>query len=333
MRVQDSTPFAVTGVDFTGALHIRGKTGSEKAYICLFTCASTRAVHLEVVPDLSEESFIQAFRRFTSRKSLPRIMMSDNGTTFTAAANTLHNLMRSATLQDVLHNQGTECRFIPKRAPWFGGWWERLIGLTKTTIKKVLGRSFVSYEILHTLVTEIEGVMNDRPLTYVTSDAADPDPLTPAHLLYGRRITALPHRDDEPEPHTTTQSDVTKRARFQTQLINHFRERWRHEYLTSLRQYHQTTGNNKQTIKVGDVVQIYDETPRLQWKLATIQELITGNDGYTRAATIRTCSGLITSRPITKLYPLEVNLDVDVHFVAGRMSRRRMARTDGRNVT
>ena len=259
--------------------------------------------------------------------------MSDNGTTFTAAANTLHNLMRSATLQDVLHNQGTEWRFIPKRAPWFGGWWERLIGLTKTTIKKVLGRSFVSYEILHTLVTEIEGVMNDRPLTYVTSDAADPDPLTPAHLLYGRRITTLPHRDDEPEPQMTTQSDVTKRARFQTQLINHFRERWRHEYLTSLRQYHQTTGNNKQTIKVGDVVQIYDETPRLQWKLATIQELITGNDGYTRAAMIRTCSGLITSRPITKLYPLEVTLDVDVHLVAGRMSRRRMAGSDDRNVT
>ena len=160
---------------------------------------------------------------------------------------------------------------------WFGGWWERLIGLTKATIKKVLGRSFVSYESLHTLVTDIEGVMNERPLTYVTSDAADPDPLTPAHLLYGRSITALPHRDDEPEPHTTTQSDVNKRARFQEQLINHFRERRRHEYLTSLRQYHQTTGNNKQTIKVGDVVQIYDETPRLQWKLATIQELITGN--------------------------------------------------------
>ena len=150
--------------------------------------------------------------------------------------------------------------------------------------------------------------MNDRPLTYVTSDAADQEPLTPAHLLYGRRITSLPHQEDVPEPHVATQADVTKRARIQAHLISHFRERWRHDYLTSLRQFHQASGNNNQTIKVGDVVQIYDESPRTQWKLGTIEELITGNDGLTRAATLRTSSGLITSRPIVKLYPLEVLL-------------------------
>ena len=160
------------------------------------------------------------------------------------------------------------------------------------------------------MVTEIEGVMNDRPLTYVTSEATDQDPLTPAHLLYGRRITSLPHQDDVPEPQATTLTDVTKRARVQAQLISHFRERWRHEYLTSLRQYHQTTGNNDQTIKVGDVVQIYDESPRTKWKLGTIEELITGNDGLTQAATLRTSSGLITSRPIVKLYPLKVLLTI-----------------------
>ena len=141
IRVQDAVPFTVTGVDFTGALHIRSKTGSEKAYICLFTCASTRVVHLEVVKDMSEESFIQAFRRFTSRKSLPRTMVSDNATTFNAAANTIHGLIQSTTVQDALHSHGTDWRFIPKRAPWFGGWWERLIGLTKTTIKKVFWSS------------------------------------------------------------------------------------------------------------------------------------------------------------------------------------------------
>ena len=124
-----------------------------------------------------------------------------------------------------------EWRFIPKRAPWFGGWWERLIGITKSTIKKVLGRALVSYETLHTIVTEIEGVMNDRPLTYVTSDASDQEPLTPAHLLYGRRITSLPLQEDVPVPHVTTQTDVTKRARAQGHLISQFRERWRHEYL------------------------------------------------------------------------------------------------------
>ena len=194
IRVQDTPPFTVTGVDITGALRIRGKSGIENAYLCLFTCASKRAVHLEVVTDLSTETFIQAFRQFASQKSLPHTMISDNAMAFSAAANTIQSLIKSTTVQDTLHCHGTDWRFIPKRAPLFGGWWERLIGIPKSTIKKVLGRALVSYETMHTIVTEIEGVMNDRLLTYVTSDASDQEPLTPAHLLYGRRITSLPHK-------------------------------------------------------------------------------------------------------------------------------------------
>ncbi|XP_060561153.1 uncharacterized protein LOC132720924 [Ruditapes philippinarum] len=233
-------------------------------------------------------------------------MISDNATTFNAAAITIQQLMRSTAVNEALHSHGTEWRFIPKRAPWFGGWWERLIGLTKTTIKKVLGRSFISYESLQTIITEIEGIMNDIPLTYVTSDIGDPDLLTPAHLLYVRRITSLPYNGNTPEPQNVTMFEVTKRARMQAQLISHYRLRWRHEYLTSLRQYHKTTGNNTQKVQVGDVVQIYDESPRTQWKLGVIQQLIYGNDGLTRAEILRTSNGLVTSRPIMKLYPLEI---------------------------
>ena len=77
VRVEDSRPFTVTGVDFSGALYVREKNGEEtKAYICLFTCAATRAVHLELIPDLCTETFLQAFRRFCSRKSLPKLMIS-----------------------------------------------------------------------------------------------------------------------------------------------------------------------------------------------------------------------------------------------------------------
>ncbi|XP_060570474.1 uncharacterized protein LOC132728821 [Ruditapes philippinarum] len=280
-------------------------TENEKAYICLFTCASTRAVHLEVVSDMTESSFLQAFRRFSSRKSLPKVMISDNGTTFQAAANTIRQLMNSTSVKDTLHNHGTEWRFIPMRAPWFGGWWERLIGLTKTAIKKVLGSAYVTYDTLQTIVTEVESVMNDRPLTYVTSESTDPEPITPAHLLYGRRLTTLPYNEDISEPKPVSRDGITKQARIQSQIISHFRDRWRHEYLTSLRQYHKTTGNNSQTIKVGDVVIIHDETPKSQWKLGTIEQLITGKDGLTRAAMVRTSNGHTTSRPIVKLYPLE----------------------------
>jgi len=82
---------------------------------------------------------------------------------------------------------------MPKRAPWYGGFWERLIGLTKMTLKKVLGRTFISLTSLQTIVIEIEAVLNDRPITYMSSDVSDLEPLTPAHLLFGRRIIPLPY--------------------------------------------------------------------------------------------------------------------------------------------
>ena len=128
-RVQEMDPFTVTGIDFTGALYIRAPEGETKVYICLFTCASTQAVHLEVVSDLSEETFMQAFRRFSSRKSLPRVIISDNATTFMSAADDLKALFKSHTIRENLNNQGVEWRFIPRRVPWYGGYWERLIGL------------------------------------------------------------------------------------------------------------------------------------------------------------------------------------------------------------
>ena len=110
-------------------------------YVCLFTCAVSRAVHLEIVIDLTHECFLQAFRRFTSRRSLPKVMISDNATTFLAAGEEQQSVLSSAALADNLARRGVEWRFIPKRAPWFGGFWERLIGLTKSALKRVLGRT------------------------------------------------------------------------------------------------------------------------------------------------------------------------------------------------
>ena len=307
-RLSDSPPFSVTGVDFTGAMYVKNDVGQEKkVYVCLFTCASTRAVHLEVVPDLTEESFLQAFRRFASRKSLPVIMISDNASTYMAAANHLKQLFESTSLKTSLSQKGIEWRFIPKRAPWYGGFWERLIGITKTTLKKTLGRSYVTMDKLQTVLTEVEAIMNDRPLTHVSSSVADPEPLTPSHLLLGRRLTALPYPDVtiDADVQQLTPSTARKQVSVLHELLDKFWTRWRSEYLTALREHHKVTGNNEQNITVGDVVQVHDETPRSKWKLAIIEELIPGNDGFTRAAKIRTTSGL-TNRPITKLYPLEV---------------------------
>ena len=200
IRIEDPTPFSVCGVDFTGAMHIREGDRERKVYICLFTCATTRAVHLEVVLDLTVDSFMLTFRKFTSRRPVPRTMMSDNASTYLAAADELQQLLDSTSLKEALGGRGVTWHFIPKRVPWYGGYWERLVGLTKQALKKTLGRSFVTLLILETIVVEVEATLNDRPLTYVSADVTDIEPLTPAHLLYGRRMTTLPHSNvEDPE--------------------------------------------------------------------------------------------------------------------------------------
>ena len=309
VRVTESPPFTVTGVDFSGALYVKDREGETKVYICIFTCAVTRAVHIEVVSDLTVQTFLLAFRRFSSRKSLPSIMISDNASTFLAAAEDLQKLFESETLQRELGRHNVTWRFIPKRAPWYGGFWERMVGLTKQAIKRTLGRAFVTIQQLETIVIEIEAMLNDRPLTYVSPDLSDPEPLTPSHLLFGRRIRQVPHPLNDPEeledPTYVSDGAMREKVSKHTAVIEKFWNHWKTEYLTSLREFNKVSGHNKEVIKVGDVVIVHDEKPRMQWKLALVEGLIKGRDDLTRAAHIK-MGNYRTTRPIVKLYPLEV---------------------------
>jgi hypothetical protein len=257
---------------------------------------------------MSTETFLLAFRRFVARRSVPEIMMSDNASTFLAAAEEVNSLSLLMETKHALTSIGTRWKFIPNRTPWFGGWWERMVGITKTCLKKCLGKSRCNFEVLRTLLVEIEHMVNHRPLTYVNSDAG-PETLTPAHLLYGRRLNILPQQTpvdlDDPEWEFGREHVMNKTKQL-THLFDRFRERWRNEYLTSLREIYYTTGNNKQSIQVGDVVQIHDEGPRVNWRLAVVVSLLKGNDGLIRSAVIKTSTG-VTNRPISKLYPLEIH--------------------------
>ena len=139
--------------------------------------------------DLTEETFW----RFFSRKSLLRLEVLDNTSTFMAAADDLKHSLNLNKVKESLGNQGIEWRLIPCHAPWFGGYWERLVGLTKNALKKTLGCAFIILASLQTLIVEIEAHLNNRPLTYVSSKLNEPEPLMPAHLLYGRVINTVPH--------------------------------------------------------------------------------------------------------------------------------------------
>uniref|UniRef100_A0A182ND84 Integrase catalytic domain-containing protein n=1 Tax=Anopheles dirus TaxID=7168 RepID=A0A182ND84_9DIPT len=166
------------------------KAAAQKAYICIFVCMSTKAVHLELVCDLSTASFLKALDRFIWRRNKPQHIYSDNGTNFIGAKNALHHIYRMltkepdrSTVYNYLAEDGIQWHLIPPRAPNFGGLWEAAVKVAKKHLVKQLGSAMLSYEDMATALTRIEGCMNSRPLTPLSNDPNDLSPLTPAHLL------------------------------------------------------------------------------------------------------------------------------------------------------
>jgi hypothetical protein len=314
-RSSFSFPFTVTGIDFTGAFTIRGPKEAPKVdrtvYILLFTCASTRAIHLEVVEDLTTLSFLNAFRCFVSHHSRPAVIMSDNAKTFEKGAKLFQKIFRDPIVTRQLSDQQIEWRFIPKRAPWYGGFWERLIGLAKGALSKILGRTKPTLSAFRALVADAEVVLNDRPLENPSSSVGDEESLSPSHLMYGRRINTLPYNEEANEEKFDAsygeKPDELKKAvaRHQT-LLRHFEKRFLASFLPALREFHQSTRKSHPTVvKEKDVVLVHDDKPRKNWKMAVVEKLIHSQDGQIRAADIRTANGK-TNRPISKLYPLQV---------------------------
>lgn len=178
----------------------KGSTGDQsptKVYIALFTCAVVRVVHLELVEDLSSESFIRAFRRFVSRRGVPERLISDNAKHFKDCSKRITSLssqiLEAEKTQRYLASHGIRWQFIVERAPWWGGFYERLVGSVKRCLKMSLGKTLLSFPDIVTMVTEVEAVLNSRPLTYLYPDIEDNPPLTPAHFLCGYRLTTLPN--------------------------------------------------------------------------------------------------------------------------------------------
>ena len=315
-RVSEGPPFAHTGVDFAGPLYVKSPIESDdkaKTYICLFTCATTRAVHLELTEALSAQSFLQAFRRFVSRRGLPSVMMSDNAKTFKSVSKDIKKIRQSKEVQQHLTSRQVDWQFILEKAPWWGGFWERLVQSTKRCLKKTIGRTTLTYEELRTVVIEIESTLNNRPLTYIYDDAeGNSRCLTPADLIYGYRLSSVP--SERQYEVTSTSQCLTKRARYQFRLLAEFNRQWKRDYLLSLREY--SAGKNKGSrtapaIKRGDIVILKDEhTARCWWKLARVTELLEGRDKKVRAAKIWVLSSerkpVTLRRPIQSLIPLEV---------------------------
>ena len=311
-RITQSRPFTHVGIDFGGPISLKTSSKSvRKAYIALLVCFTTKAVHIELVSSLSTPSCVSALKRFIARRGKPACIYSDNATNFIGARNAmialreiLGNDKKNSTASFIIQ-QGVDWVTVPLRARHFGGLWEAGIKSCKNHSRKVVGTQALTFEELYTVLTQIESIMNSRPLTPLSNDPNDVTALTPGHFLIGALLTALP--DSVPNKETVS---VTLKQRWllTQQMVNDFWKRWSKEYLTTLNRRIKWKIQTR-SLQVGDMVLVAeDNISPLQWPLARVMKTFLGNDDIARVVQIRTSKGTY-NRPATKLHLLTSSCD------------------------
>lgn len=309
-RLIPNKAFQTTGIDYAGPLTLKLGQRSKittKAYIVVFVCFSTRALHLEVASSLSTDGFIAAFRRFLSRRGIPLNIYTDCGTNFIGARkvlNQFHDLFLKEAdrrkLTDELNQHRVHWHLNPPGAPHFGGLWEAGVKSVKKHLYSVIGKELLTYEELNTLIIQIEGILNSRPMTAMSTNPEDLKALTPAHFLIGGPITALP------EP-SLEDAKINRLDRWQ--LIQRkqqtFWRRWSSEYISRLQQRPKWI-KEQPLLNLNSIVVIKDEnSPPARWRLGRVIALHPGDDDLVRVVTLKTMNGEL-KRPITKICVLPV---------------------------
>ena len=296
-------PFAHCGIDYFGPFRVAIGRKRDKRWGVLFTCLTTRAVHLEIADSLSADSAIMAIQRMTARRGQPSVFYSDNGTNLRGASEELREALRELDNEKLLNfgaKNGIKWVFIPPAAPHMGGSWESLVKCVKNALYHTLKTDAPREEILRTLFAEAEHSVNSRPLFFVSSDPDDPEAITPNHILFGASS-----REQLPRRYEDLQGSSRKSWARAQGLADVFWRRWRLEYLPTLITRQKWTSESK-NLEVGDVVIIYDNlTPRNMWRKGIIQEVFPGEDHRVRSTLVKTSTGFL-KRPTTKLQRLEL---------------------------
>ena len=186
-RVCGGPAFDNVGTDYAGPLYIKDPSDTSrsiKAYIAIFTCCTSRNIHLELLQSMEAETFLMCLRRFVSRRGIPSLIVSDNTQNFKTSKNILKEIFDSEKVRSYLLQKKIDWDFIQAKSPWWGGFYERLIQVVKRVLRKLLGNARLSYEELLTVLTESECTINSRPLTHMTSDEFDRVPLTHHRICY-----------------------------------------------------------------------------------------------------------------------------------------------------
>lgn len=294
-RVTISKPFDKVGIDYAGPVYLKNsrirRAIETKGYICVLVCFATKAIHLELASDLSSDTFLACFKRFISRRGLPSEVFCDNGTAFVGAKNQLVELYKlnsskqhQSQVIDFTAQQGITFHFTPSYSPVFAGLAEAAVKSTKFHLKRTLEKRVLTYEQLITVLCQIEGILNSRPLLPLSaSDITDFTYLTPGHFLIGRPIVSYPEPDITQIPQN--------RLKF-WQLVEQIRQMfwkvWSKNYLNIL-QCRPKWRNDLPNVKVGALVILREpNTPPLYWPMARISKVFPGKDGKVRALEVVT---------------------------------------------
>ena len=248
------------------------------------TCMVTRAVHLEIAHSLSCDSFLMAVQRFIDRRGRPTMIRSDNGTNFVAGRKVLSpdRALPEEEFARGIADKGIEWIFNQPHAPHFGGVWERLVRSAKNALLVALGDQSVTDELLITVITDIESLLNSKPLTHGSLHPDDDEPLTPNHFIFGRPSPYVP----------LCQADVNdvlskEHVKITQALVHKFWVRWMREYVPNLTERRKWT-TSRPNLQANDLVLIVDETqPRGTWPIGRVVEAIAGQDGVVRKAKVK----------------------------------------------
>ncbi|PIC36583.1 hypothetical protein B9Z55_015517 [Caenorhabditis nigoni] len=316
-RTTECVAFTHTGVDFLGPIITQRNSSAEqeKAYIALFTCATTRLVHLELVRNLSTDEFLLALSRFMNRRGYPKTITSDNAATFKLTAEILEKyttraneeilelpmktitsyqekdqFRKTQNIERAMTRIGVKWYFNTALAPWQGGFFERLVGLVKKALKHAIGDEKYITKDLETVMIECENLVNRRPITYIDEDSEDVKLLRPIDLITPQ--IQFPSFDedgmnDEYAVYTTNFREVKEH-------VKRFWQVFYRDYLNQNKNFRSIQQSNKaysNLVKpiIGEVVLLKDDkAPRQKWKVGVITELIEGRDGEIRSVRVKT---------------------------------------------
>lgn len=294
----DLPPFSHVGIDYFGPIEVKRGRAQVKRWEVIFTCLVSRAIHLEMANFLTTDSCINAIRRFICRRGSVVSIRTDCGTNFIGAQRELQEALKALNhqkIQNTFLTEGIKWIFNPPFGAHYGGVWERLIKLVKKILTSVLKQQTLDDETLSTALCEVEAILNDRPITTVSSHPNDLEPLTPNHLLQLKAKTTMP-----PGVFEKHDQDSRKRWRQTQYLADLFWRRWTKEYLP-LMQERSKWNSIRRNLSPGDLVIIIDNTaPRNSWMMGRVMKTFPDDKGFVRSVLVKTRTSLI-QRPIDKL--------------------------------